>query len=363
MWPLRDEYTPIWWGTNSPIQRHRISTSARAKSIGKSAAHLVQGGGLPAATEARNAIPRQSGMSSWIDKKFAKYIFSKKEMHVNDELEETYVNEESQENAFKQYMRDIINKSQLDRFFPKDDPFLHALINRAIALERVPGYMLNAKDLAHLALYRLVFYYDDSYYLAEGDRQENLTLLVQHMTSIATRLLPDNEGIELRFINNPTTAEMSKPSLAQINTIITQTAPGWNEIVAHVDSKVLQDIVYTPLAQDALERPVLILIITAGKLVPLMNSLKQSVMDCGEQLKAKGFTPKVVRFQVSQIGNEPDAKGYLKHFNKLVQWAGLEKVVHVTSEPLDAKLKKFRSNDARLDQWLLNLLMKSIADT
>lgn len=77
---------------------------------------------------------------------------------MNDESEETYVNEESQENAFKQYMRDIINKSQLDRFFPEDDPFLHALINRAIALERVPGNMLNAKDLAHLALYRLVFY-------------------------------------------------------------------------------------------------------------------------------------------------------------------------------------------------------------
>lgn len=82
------------------------------------------------------------------------------------------------------------------------------------------------------------------------------------------------------------------PSLAQINTIITQTAPGWNETVAHVDSKVLQDIVYTPLAQDALERPVLIFIITAGKLVPLMNSLKQAVVDCGEQLKAKGFAPK-----------------------------------------------------------------------
>lgn len=43
----------------------------------------------------------------------------------------------------------------------------------------------------------------------------------------------------------------------------------------------------------------------------------------------------MVRFQVSQIGDEPDAKGYLKHFDKLVQWAGLAKVLHVTSGRFD----------------------------
>lgn len=55
-------------------------------------------------------------------------------------------------------MHDIITKNHLDRFFPKGDPFLDNVVERALDLERKPTNQLNTKDLAHLALYQPVLY-------------------------------------------------------------------------------------------------------------------------------------------------------------------------------------------------------------
>ena len=260
-----------------------------------------------------------------------------------------------------------MKKHNLEKFFPRDSPFIETVVEKAVDLDRAPGNLVNVKDLAHLAFYQPVLYCgkfishpsrllysqlaDDSGSMKRENRSKHLDGLSQRITSITTRVVPDDEGIELRFINQSTTAAMSKPTSEEVSQIIQQTPfLGWTEIGLNLRKKVLEDIVYKPLRENNLKRPVLVSIITDGhpqgirKSRERRSTLKEAILECGKVLEKYGYkrdgellshiilypllTKIVVRFQISQIGNDQEAEGFL---NDLRDDSELDDVLYITS--------------------------------
>ncbi|KAK5995166.1 hypothetical protein PT974_03562 [Cladobotryum mycophilum] len=206
----------------------------------------------------------------------------------------------------------------------------------------------------------------DSGSMIEGSRMQRQNELCQQITSITTRLVPDNEGIELRFINKETESNMSKPSLDTINDIMMSLdCDGWTEIGTNLKKKILEELVYKPLRNGTFKRPVLVSIITDGcpmgpsRTPERHDTLKKTILECGQLLQQYGYSPKVVRFQISQIGTDRDARDFLI---ALDSDPDLREVLYCTAQRLDTEFEKWAENEWRLEQWLLQLLMGPIMD-
>ncbi|KAJ5430658.1 hypothetical protein N7491_007674 [Penicillium cf. griseofulvum] len=250
---------------------------------------------------------------------------------------------------------------KLDSFFPPGDPFLQKVVKNSVRLKRDPDNTASPHDLARLALYQPVLYCDDSGSMTEGGRRDAQNNIVQRITSITTKIVPDEGGIILRFINAETRPDMNKPSEEQINTIMTNLSlDGWTPIGTNLSSKVIEDCVYKPLKEDRLKRPVLVSITTDGQ--PSKESpdtLKNAILDCGKTLEKHKFNRNVVRFQISQIGVDAQAEDFL---NSLDDDPELENVLYRTAERLDKEFEDLRQKDSELEAWLLKLLMGPIVD-
>ncbi|OJJ46598.1 hypothetical protein ASPZODRAFT_16352 [Penicilliopsis zonata CBS 506.65] len=265
---------------------------------------------------------------------------------------------------FQHEMEEYIEKSKLDCFFRRNDPFLKTVIRKAINLQDHPDNTLNVEDMILLALYQPVLYCDDSGSMRRYHRIEPQNELVQRITSITTRIVPDDDGIELRFINQPTEPCMSRPSLETIGEIM-QRVPfrGWTEIGTNLRLRVLEETVYAPLRQQNLKRPVLVSIITDGHpeggpgTPERSDTIKQVILECGRVLEAHGYHRNVVRFQISQIGSSDQAADFLR---ALRSDPDLDEVLYCTTDRLDDEFASLRDNESRLEQWLLNLLMGPI---
>ncbi|KAE8130709.1 hypothetical protein BDV38DRAFT_291376 [Aspergillus pseudotamarii] len=298
----------------------------------------------------KDAIKRRFGWTGKVDEGMKKYI-----------KEEVLFSEEKRQ--LKDEMNIIIEKRSLNKFFPKDNPFLEKVVDRAVNLNRDPSNTLNPKNLTHLALYQPILYCDDSGSMKDNQRKDRLNDLAQRITSITTRVVPDDEAIELRFINEETTGQMSKPTMEEINTIIEKIPfDGWTAIGTNLQTKVLQDYVYKHLDAGTLQRPVLVSIITDGQPNGGPNSketietLQQVITECGKKLERKGYKRDVVRFQISQIGDDPEAEKFLNKLHDL----DLKDILYITSDRLDDEFKVLHENQEKLEQWLLEILMEPI---
>ncbi|PLB43373.1 hypothetical protein P170DRAFT_481320 [Aspergillus steynii IBT 23096] len=303
----------------------------------------------------KDAIGKRFGMSGKLHKDL--------EMHfAEDQAFEDA--KEDEKHDLKNRMRGIIEHYKLDRFFPEGNPFLEHVVSRAVDLD--VSTVVDPKDLVHLALYQPVLYCDDSKSIKTKGRKGSLHDLALRIASITTRLVPDDKGVELRFINKPTTGEMSKPSLEKVDEILTKLTPhGWTEIGTKLKTNVLEEYVYKHLENNTLERPILVSIITDGNpngqpgSNEHTNTLKEAIQDCGKRLEVKGYARNVVRFQISQIGGDKEAVEFL---DNLENDPGLKDVLYVTSQQLDSEFKELHDNEARLEQWLLQILMGPIVD-
>ena len=140
---------------------------------------------------------------------------------------------------------------------------------------------------------------DDSGSMRQDKRDKHQADLVARITHITTQLVPDDEGIELRFINKKVEPRMSKPDLETIDRIMKDTRfDGWTEIGTNLKRKILQDIVYAPAKSNTLRRPVLISIITDGdprgpdNTPEKRDTLKAAILECRTVLRDSGYDPK-----------------------------------------------------------------------
>ncbi|XWW96495.1 hypothetical protein V2A60_004470 [Cordyceps javanica] len=271
---------------------------------------------------AKDAILRRFNMTGWLDEMFAKYFSNRKTIQYEEGLVKT---------EFTREMQSFISDHKLDRFFPKGDSFLASVLERAFELQRDPDNHLDPRYLAHLALYQNILYCDDSRSM-EGEKQKHQRFLVQRITSVATRMFPDGEGVKLRFIN-AATADTSRTSPAQVDDIMSNIKlGGGTKIGDQLPSKVLEDTVYQPLAKGTFRRPVLVSIITDGcpsaGAPEKSDSLKEAIKACGDRLEQQGFPRASVRFQITQIGADKRARKFLPDLKD----PKLDDVLHVTTD-------------------------------
>lgn len=167
------------------------------------------------------------------------------------------------------------------------------------------------KGLVKMALYQPVFYcgtffngsdqltmtepaVDDSGSMATeihdkqgnvvGTRMQAMRQLVQRMSSIATRLVPDGKGAHLRFINSDYHGNNLKAD--QIDAQIQFEPSGGTNLGTNLDSKVLQPLVYSQLDKNGvLERPHLILTVTDGEPTEAVDTFKKTIEGCGRRLE------------------------------------------------------------------------------
>lgn len=127
---------------------------------------------------------------------------------------------------------------------------------------------------------------------AVGTRMQAMRQLVQRMSSIATRLVPDGNGAHLRFINSDYHGNDLKAD--QIDAQIQFEPSGGTNLGTNLDQKVLQPLVYNQLDKNGiLERPHLILTVTDGEPNPeAIDTFKKIIEGCGRRLDNHDYLQK-----------------------------------------------------------------------
>ncbi|KAH9923495.1 uncharacterized protein B0H18DRAFT_1212207 [Fomitopsis serialis] len=264
---------------------------------------------------------------------------------------------------FQNVLTDYVTESGLSKFFPRDDPFIQKLAGRAAALRENKSDPLgkpeNLKNLITLSLYHPIIYCDDSGSMAADNRYIKQRELVSRIARVATKIVPDDFGVELRFINSRITK--SNMTTEEIDQTVSSVSPsGGTRIGTTLKNDILKPFVYDRLADttNPFKRPYLVCVITDGEPTSEPQStFKDAIVECRATLDSNKFYPTSVMFCVSQIGDDPAAEAFL---DALRNDGSIQDVVHCTAEKLDDKFDELRANEGRLEEWILRLLTKPL---
>ncbi|KAF2265847.1 hypothetical protein CC78DRAFT_460614, partial [Lojkania enalia] len=245
----------------------------------------------------------------------------------------------------------------LNFFFGVNADFIRDLAWKAADLEEDPNTALGDKDvLPHMikvSLHQQVIYYDSSS-MAQDDHWYYQKKLVEQITKITTRILPEGEGVALRFINQNVRGS-SNLTLEDIVEIMDNMRPGGNSMIGtNLRSKILEPLVYSKINAKNLERPLLIFIITDGAPQGERKlELFHAILECSERLQEARYPRGSVKFMIGQIGSDPEATNFLESLRRNTD-IGPE--VFVTTDKLDANFAALHGNDRELDRWLIETL-------
>ncbi|KAI1088292.1 hypothetical protein F5B19DRAFT_431007 [Rostrohypoxylon terebratum] len=277
---------------------------------------------------------------------------------------------------FQKSIGDFVEKNKLGKFFSKDsEKLLENITAKAVDLQNDASTVLsrpeNTENLVKVALYQPVIYCDDSGSMnprnnPQGeDRMEDQRELVGRIAAICTKIVPDDLGVHLRFINsepshsNDLDTDSIKSTMAQVK------PAGYTEIGTRLRERILDPLLYSQYNDEVknMKRPILISIITDG--VPYggrgsaenLNTLQDEIIKCQEYLLENGLPLRAVVFQISQIGSDPSSKEFLQQLKD----QNLENV-YITSQQLDAKFRELNNNERDLEAWLFQTLLEPILD-
>ncbi|OTB11275.1 hypothetical protein K445DRAFT_307398 [Daldinia sp. EC12] len=277
---------------------------------------------------------------------------------------------------FEKGIGDFVAKHKLGKFFRKgSERLLESIAAKAVEVQKDETSVLsepeNTENLIKLALYQPIIYCDDSGSMAPGgnndgeDRMGDQRDLVERVARICTKIVPDDLGVHLRFINNqPGNTDNLK--MDEIQNIMTQVTPGGcTEIGIQLRERILKPLLYSQYNENVknLTRPLLISIITDG--IPFggrgspetRNTLRDEIKRCQEYLLENGLPSRTVIFQISQIGSDKNSKEFLQKLRE----ENLENV-YITAQQLDSKFRELRNNEKDLEAWLFETLLEPILD-
>ncbi|KZT11209.1 uncharacterized protein LAESUDRAFT_258401 [Laetiporus sulphureus 93-53] len=265
---------------------------------------------------------------------------------------------------FSSAVNQYAHETNLEKFFAPGDPFLEELAKSAAALRNDPTTLLgspkNIKRLIALSLYQPVIYCDDSGSMHKGNRWSDQRELVNRVARISTKIVPDNLGVELRFINSKASSNLTA---ADVDAAVTAVRPSGGTAIGTVLRRtILEPLVYEVISDPnrKLSRPLLICTITDG--CPSgepQTMLKDVIVECKRRLVDAGYEPHSVMFSISQLGDDKKATNFL---NDLRHEHEIRDVLYCTTDRLDSKFQELASNEKRLEEWLLKLLTKPIMD-
>ncbi|KAI0836969.1 hypothetical protein F5Y06DRAFT_272723 [Hypoxylon sp. FL0890] len=297
---------------------------------------------------------------------------SKLAMKIEAEISQPKTKEE-----FKKSISDFVAKHKLGKFFKDDSKqLLEKITAKAVDLQNddtsVLGEPANTENLVKFALYQPVVYCDDSGSMdprnnsQNEDRMADQRDLVQRISSICTKIVPDELGVHLRFINSEP-AQANDLGITDIERIMAQVKPsGCTEIGTRLRERILKPLLYSQYNEQVknMKRPLFISIITDG--IPYggngspekTNTLRDEIIKCQNYLLENGLPLRAVVFQISQIGSDPDSKDFLQKLKD----ENLENV-YITAQSLDSKFHELRQNEKELEAWLFQTLLEPILVT
>ena len=258
---------------------------------------------------------------------------------------------------FKTVLVQCVESNHLDTFFGPDDSFIQKVSALATNLRASDDPLLqsaeNVDRLTCLTLYQLVIYCDDSGSMA-GGLYNTQQQLVSRIVSLATKILPDDYGVELRFINSEFARNVRT---SQVEAAVASVRPtGATPIGTNLRRKILEPLIYNVLSTSdkRIRRPFLVCTITDGYPNNEPESrFKDEIVECRKTLKGANYHPKSAMFCISQIGNNSSAFAFLQ---RLRIDSEIQDVLYCTSDQLDEKFREFKDNERVLDEWLLKTL-------
>ncbi|KAI1631601.1 hypothetical protein F4809DRAFT_657658 [Biscogniauxia mediterranea] len=264
---------------------------------------------------------------------------------------------------FKNNLDNAVRDGGLERFFPPGDPYVQQVAEKAASLKDDPSNLLNTPRqiscLATLALYQPVLYCDDSESMNKEGRWDKQKQLVERITNITNRAVPKRTGVHLRVINRDLPSADNLDGAAVAQKLAAFAPRGGTPLGTQLRRRVLEPLVYSALNHNdndngndegkALERPYLVLVTTDG--CPWLedeDAFRGAVLECARALAGAGYRKDAVRFCLSQIGTDPEAKEFMVSLD--MDWEVLE-VLHRTSEVIDSRFNELADNEKNLEAW------------
>ncbi|KAJ2987333.1 hypothetical protein NUW58_g4567 [Xylaria curta] len=267
--------------------------------------------------------------------------------------------DDSTKATYQKIIAGFLRKLELDAYFPlQGSSVLDTIVSTAVSLHNRGGSSVfktdSLENLIKFSLYQPVILCDDSSSMKRQDRWECQRDIVTRIASVSTRLLPDTNGVHLRFFNaNPSNMDNLQSDTA--SRILSEVYPrGDSQSGTSLREKILEPMVYRKM----LDRPLFVVILTDGWSDPWDDQiLKQELLECRKYLLARGFPPHAVIFQLHVVGNDRKA---LRFLDSLAMDEDLQETLYLTSERLDSKLKELRENEMELNAWLLLVLVSPL---
>ncbi|KAF5642777.1 transcription factor [Fusarium tjaetaba] len=291
-------------------------------------------------------------------------------------------------NQFQRNVDKYVNENPVLKNFFKDRPdFIQEVAKKAANLEK-EDEPLGDKDTLPKTIkvslhQQLTMKTDDSSSMKREGRWANQKALIGRIAKITTKILPDGEGVALRFINQDID-NSSNLTFDQISNIIQPMSwqpDGDTDIGTNLKRKILEPLVYAKIANKTFDRPLLVSISTDGMPEPEnKQELANAIVECGNKLEAANLprgsmaSPTLqalcwviladrvlpgVKFMIGQVGTASSAEQFL---DSLRENQSIKNVTFVTSEKLDEKFSEFNENEGKLDRWLIETLFTPLAD-
>ncbi|MCJ1356717.1 MAG: hypothetical protein MMC33_006712 [Icmadophila ericetorum] len=267
---------------------------------------------------------------------------------------------------FQDKINDFIVDSNLGKFFQSDDNYLQTVAEKALQLKEDKSNFMaepeNLEKLVKLALYKTIIYCDDSGSMGDpkdsDSRARSQVELVRRMARICTKIVPDDEGVDLFYIHSNGVLNAREAQLLPVmeRTVTRKNTP----IGTRLKQKILDPYVYRVIegSDKQFKQPLLISIITDGAPNGEENdnnkALEEAILTCIDTLKKNGYPDHAVIFQISQIGDDQDAEDFLKELTKASQSL---KSLYCTGGQLDEALKE---NEENLERWLFKLITSPV---
>lgn len=273
------------------------------------------------------------------------------------------VNNNGQPNTkaeFVSNVRKAFEGTPAERFFKNNPKFIEELAEKAASLADDPNTPICNKDLlpktAQVTMHQQVLYCDDSTSMKREGRWDSQNQLINRIARVTTRILPEGEGVYMRYINQEIPRSDSLKFEDLLDVVRPLTWGGDTPIGTNLKSKILEPLVYSKLPGD-LKRPLLVSIITDGMPEPEPRStLVDAIAECGDKLEAAGLPRESVKFMIGQVGSANAATKFLQDIGKESRIAN---VVFVASEKLDVTSSRLDS-DWKMDEWLIETLYAPI---
>ncbi|KAH7083760.1 hypothetical protein FB567DRAFT_630257 [Paraphoma chrysanthemicola] len=263
----------------------------------------------------------------------------------------------------------VQEKPMLNHYFKNNKRFMQDIAAKAVELAKNANSDLGREEVLpktiEVTLHQQVIYCDDSGSMINSngraeDRWPGQRSLALRISRITTLLLPDGEGVALRFINH---AINNPPNLRLegIGEILNSFSPqGDTYIGKGLRERILQPMVYEPLEKGELKRPLLVTILTDGAPSANDEELAAVMIHCGEMLAYHRHPRDAVKFLIGQIGSSSGAQSFLSRLDAARQQnPALARVLHIFAGRLDEQFKSMRDG-RKLDRWLIETLAEPL---